>query len=169
MAVIMGRFFVGNHERWLIMAERKVKWNSDNGVLSISSVDGKTVQRMNIVDLFSGFFTMNETQQHIITFGIKQAIADDFASIESEDGKLASALESWSNMLSNSPKARKARSSGSGLEDKLAEAEVALQAYIDSSDADKLMAAKFGINRTLLQKKVDSIKKAIVKRDTEGK
>jgi hypothetical protein len=151
------------------MAERKVKWSSDKGILSISSVDGNVKHVMNLVDLFPGFFTLNETQQHIIEFGVKQAIADDFAAIGDENGKLDSAKESWSNMLSNSPKARKARSSGSGLEDKLAEAEIALNAYIESSDADKLMAAKFGINRTLLQKKVDSVKKAIVKRDAEGK
>lgn len=54
---------------------------------------------------------------------------------------------------------------GSGLEDKLAEAEERLAEYVAMSDDEKRTVAKLGVNRTILEKAVTAAKKAIEKRD----
>lgn len=56
---------------------------------------------------------------------------------------------------------------GSGLEDKLAEAEDRLAEYIAMSDDEKRTVAKLGVNRTLLEKAVKAAEKAIEKRDAK--
>lgn len=54
---------------------------------------------------------------------------------------------------------------GSGLEEKLAEAEERLAEYIAMTDDEKRTVSKLGVNRTLLEKTVTAAKKAIEKRD----
>ena len=56
---------------------------------------------------------------------------------------------------------------GSGLEQKLVEAEERLAAYIAMSDDEKRVVATLGVNRTALEKVVTAAKKAIDKRDAK--
>ena len=56
---------------------------------------------------------------------------------------------------------------GSGLEDKLAEAEERLAEYVAMSDDEKRTVAKLGVNRTILEKAVKAAEKAIERRDAK--
>jgi hypothetical protein len=67
----------------------------------------------------------------------------------------------WNNLLNDNWGATR----GSGLEDKLAEAEERLDNYINLNDDQKRLMASMGVTRAAIEKEIRSIEKAIERRD----
>jgi hypothetical protein len=152
--------------------ERKVSWidSNESGVMVLVNKNDSTDKlSVDLTELFPGFLVMTENQRYIIEFGTKQSLSDDYAGIEDAVGKIAAATVGWNCLVTGeeTPRKRKARTqadfdkSAENAKTKLAELEKSLVAYIASSDDDKIMAAKFGINRTGLEKAIAAAKKAV--------
>ncbi len=160
--------------------ERKVSWSNvdEFGVMTlVNKSDNLDKLTVNLTELFPGFLTMSEAQRYIVEFGTKQSLSDDYASIDDAAGKVAAATVGWNCLVTGEETPRKKRSrtladmemSVKTAKEKLVELEASLAAYIASSDADKIMAAKFGINRTGLEKAIVAAKKSIVTAEAKVK
>jgi hypothetical protein len=160
--------------------ERKVKWSdvSDKGILTlVNKSDANDKLTVDLTELFPTFLEMSESQRYVIEFGTKQSLSDDYAAIDDAAGKIAAATVGWNCLVTGEETPRKKRSrtladmekSVETAKEKLVELEASLAAYIASSDADKIMAAKFGINRAGLEKAIVVAKKSIVTAEAKVK
>jgi hypothetical protein len=92
--------------------------------------------------------------------GLAQKCGDAYAGkTEAEHEEATESV--WNNLLDNNWGATR----GSGLEDKLAEAEERLDNYIALNDDQKRLMASMGVTRTAIEKEIKAIEKAIERRD----
>lgn len=97
-------------------------------------------------------------KDRLMMHGLSQKLGDSYAGKDDHEDCTEAV---WEQLMAGNWGAER----GSGLEDKLAEAEDRLAEYIAMSDDEKRTVAKLGVNRTLLEKAVTAAKKAIEKRD----
>ena len=97
-------------------------------------------------------------KNRLMLHGAAQKLGDSYAGRDDHEDCTENV---WSNLMEGNWGAER----GSGLEEKLAEAEERLAEYIAMSDDEKRTVAKLGVNRTVLEKAVTAAKKAIEKRD----
>ena len=93
--------------------------------------------------------------------GMAQKLGDSCAG--KDDSEWLTTIESLDKQLRNGDWG--AERTGVALEAKRDEAMERLAKYIASSDEEKRIAAGFGINRTMLEKDIKRIERAIAKRD----
>lgn len=99
-----------------------------------------------------------EMLNRLIVHGLAQKLGDSYAGRDDHEDCTEAV---WENLMAGNWGAER----GSGLEDKLAEAQDRLDEYIAMSDDEKRTVAKLGVNRTFLEKAVKAAEKAIEKRD----
>lgn len=99
-----------------------------------------------------------EMRNRLIVHGLAQKLGDSYAGRDDHEDCTENV---WSNLMEGNWGAER----GSGLEDKLEEAQEMLEKYIASSDEEKKIAAGFGISRSALEKAIKAVEKAITKRD----
>lgn len=126
------------------VAERSVSFTYADGGLRVYSLDDLTMDMITRLALH----------------GLAQKLGDSYAGRDDHEDCTEAV---WGNLLEENWGATR----GSGLEDKLAEAEERLENYVAMDDAGKRMAATLGINRSALEKAIKSIEKAIAKRDVK--
>ena len=103
----------------------------------------------------------NETIDRLALHGTAQKLGDSCAG--KDESEWLATIEALDAQLRKGDWG--AERNGTALEVKLDEAMERLAKYIASSDEEKRIAAGFGINRTMLEKDVKRIEKAIAKRD----
>lgn len=104
---------------------------------------------------------LSETiKDRLMLHGAAQKLGDSYAGRDDHENCTEAV---WEQLMAENWGAER----GSGLEDKLAEAEDRLAEYIAMSDDEKRTGAKLGVNRTLLEKAVKAAEKAIEKRDVK--
>lgn len=134
-----------------IMSRTKKNVNVDDRSVSFTYADGG-LRVYSLEELTPAMVT------RLALHGLAQKLGDSYAGrTDHEDCTEAV----WGNLVEENWGATR----GSGLEDKLAEAEERLENYIAMDDAGKRMAATLGINRTALEKAIKTIEKAIERRD----
>ena len=97
-------------------------------------------------------------KDRLMLHGAAQKLGDSYAGRDDHEDCTEAV---WSNLMEGNWGAER----GSGLEDKLAEAQDRLDEYIAMTDDEKRTVAKLGVSRTLLEKAVKAAEKAIAKRD----
>ena len=103
-----------------------------------------------------------ETIVRLALHGLAQKCGDAYAGkAEAEHEEATESV--WNNLLVGNWGAER----GSGLEDKLEEAQERLENYVAMSDAEKRTVASLGINRAALEKAIKTIEKQIERRDAK--
>ena len=92
--------------------------------------------------------------------GLAQKTGDSYAG-KSVDEQEECTEAIWNNLLNNNWGTER----GSGLEDKLDEAEERLEKYIALSDDEKRLMAGMGVTRAAIEKEIKQLEKRIAKRD----
>lgn len=106
-----------------------------------------------------------EMVDRLILHGLSQKLGDSYASAGATGADpYECAQKVWDNLVEGNWGAER----GSGLEDKLAEAEERLENYIAMDDDQKKLVAGLGVTRAGIEKDIKAIKKAIAKRDTKA-
>ena len=129
--------------------------NTELSTITFSFANGETYTAH--VDLYPA-----EIKSRLMMHGAAQKLGDTCAG--KDEGEWLSEIMAMDERLSNGEWGAER---GSGLEQKLAEAEERLAAYIAMSDDEKRVVATLGVNRTALEKVVTAAKKAISKRDAK--
>lgn len=135
------------------MARTKKSIDAQALTVSFSFADGG-------VRVYDANELSEEMRNRLIVHGLAQKLGDSYAG---KDDHEDCTEKVWEQLMAGNWGAER----GSGLEDKLAEAEERLAEYIAMSDDEKRTVAKLGVSRTLLEKAVKAAEKAIEKRDTK--
>lgn len=103
-----------------------------------------------------------EIKSRLMMHGAAQKLGDTCAG--KDEGEWLSEIMAMDGRLANGEWGAER---GSGLEEKLEAAEKHLAAYDAMTDEQKKLMLDAGVNRTILQKVVTTVKKAIEKRDAK--
>ena len=141
------------HMEYIMSARTKKIVNVDSVSVSFSYADGGA-RVYSLEDLTPAMVT------RLALHGLAQKLGDSYAGrTDHEDCTEAV----WGNLVEENWGATR----GSGLEDKLAEAEERLANYVVMTDDQKRMVATLGVTRSGIEKDIKSIEKAIAKRDAK--
>lgn len=108
------------------MAKRIVKWTLDGVVLNLhkyTETENKIelVQGFDLTNIFENFGGMDDVQKQCVVNGVKQKLSDSGASnIGDLDGKIASAKETWDNLLNGKWTGDRINSTGASENKKVA-------------------------------------------------
>lgn len=101
-------------------------------------------------------------KDRLMLHGAAQKLGDTCAG--KDDGEWMNLIMAMDDRLTNGEWGSER---GSGLEEKLAEAEERLAEYIAMTDDEKRTVAKLGVTRTAIEREVEKLKKQIAKRDAK--
>lgn len=135
------------------MSRTKKNVNVESMSVSFSFADGG-MRVYEIADLPEAI------RNRLMLHGLAQKLGDSYAGRDDHEDCTEAV---WENLMAGNWGAER----GSGLEDKLAEAEERLAEYIAMTDDEKRTVAKLGVSRTILEKAVKAAEKAIEKRDVK--